>query len=153
MTISQVQAVQRQLAADLESGSEVGRALETAVSQLREESELVSAPGRTYSGLTGKISRHLQLLHSSLSSVGQLTQLRRTLCCRLMSASKFDSKLLFSCLETLQVSLLSASHQQDCQFPTPGEESELLAELINHLQWVGLDHPSSQVYSPVIRWG
>ena len=151
MTISQIQAVQRQLATDLQSGSEVSRALETAVSQLREETELVSAPGRTYSGLTSKISRHLQVLHSSLSSVGQLTQLRRTLCCRLMSASKFDSKLLHSCLQTLQLSLLSASLQPDCQFPPPGEESELLAELINHLQWVGLDDPTSQVYSPVIR--
>ena len=93
----------------------------------------------------------LQVLHSSLSSVGQLTQLRRTLCCRLMSASRFDSKLLQSSLETLQTSLLSASHQPGCQFPPPGEESELLAELINHLQWVGLDHPATQVYSPVIR--
>ena len=45
---------------DLESGSEVSRALETAVTTLREETELISGPAKTYSGLASKISRHLQ---------------------------------------------------------------------------------------------
>ena len=114
--------MERQVARDLESGSEVSRALETAVSQLREETDLVSAPVKTYSGLASRISRQLQLLHSSLASVGQLTQLRRTLCCRLMSASRFDSKLLQSSLNTLQQALLSASHQPGSQFPPPGKQ-------------------------------
>ena len=32
-------------------------------------------------------------------------------------------------------------------FP-PAGESELLAELVSHLQWTGLDDPIKQVYSP-----
>ena len=36
---------------------------------------------------------------------------------------------------------------QAIPFP-PLSESELLAELVTHLQWTGLDDPAQQVYSP-----
>ena len=38
--------------------------------------------------------------------LGQLTQLRKSLCCHLSTISKFDSKLLHSCLESMQQSVI-----------------------------------------------
>ena len=48
-----------------------------------------------------------QTLVTSLSSVGQLALLRRSVCCHLSSISRFDSKLLHSCLQALQQALLT----------------------------------------------
>ena len=153
MAVSQLQAVERQLARDLHPGSEVGKVMETAENVMKDSSHVITSPSKTFTGLCGRVSRQLQSLHSALSTVGQLTQLRREVCCRLMSASKFDSKLLHSSLQTMQEAvLLSSTQEPGSQFPPDGE-SELLAELTTHLQWAGLEDPSRQVYITVERSG
>ena len=43
--------------------------------------------------------------------------------------------------------MLTTAVDNAASFPPLGE-SELLAELVSHLQWTGLDDPTMQVYSP-----
>ena len=47
--------------------------------------------------------------------------------------------------------ITSSCHDPDVEFPR-GSESEVLSELISYLQWLGLDDPTHQVYSPSNRW-
>jgi len=54
----------------------------------------------------GKLQDNYRQLHNWISLLGQLTQLRKSLCCHLSTISKFDSKLLHSCLESMQQSVI-----------------------------------------------
>ena len=167
MTVTEMQNVQRFLSAELTLGTDTSKQLEMSAASLKETDDIVSSPAKTYASISAKITKQIQSLHASLSLIGQLTQLRRSICCHLTSISKFDSKLLHSCLQSFQQSILNRSlivniptydifntlscQQKDTEFPRPGVESELMTELIPFLQWSGMDDPLCQVYSPAAR--
>ena len=109
MTVTEMQNVQRFLSAELTLGTDTSKQLEMSAASLKETDDIVSSPAKTYASISAKITKQLQSLHASLSLIGQLTQLRRSICCHLTSISKFDSKLLHSCLQSFQQSILNRS--------------------------------------------
>jgi len=152
MTITEMQNIQRFLSSELSLATDTSKQLEmTTVSLKQPEEDIVTSPVKTYASCSAKIVKQIQTLHTSLSLIGQFTQLRRSICCHLTSISKFDSKLLHSCLQSFQQSILNSCQQTDSKFPKSGVESELMTELIPFLQWSGLDDPLCQVYSPSSR--
>merc|ERR1712012_1175311 len=138
MAITEVQNIQKFINNELSIGTDTHKLLELSATTLKDHNDIISNPSKTYASLSGKISRQLQSLHSSISVLGQLTQLRKTVCCHLASISRFDSKLLHSCVLAFQRSVLNCCHDPDVEFPR-GSESEVLSELISYLQWLGLD--------------
>ena len=124
MSIREMQHLQKFLTTELSLGSETQKVLEVSETSLKTISDIVANPNKTYSGLSGKLTKQLQVcitshsqlilykvclqqLHSSLSVLGQLTQLRKLFCNHLSSLSMFDSKLLHSNLRTFQCSVIS----------------------------------------------
>ena len=107
MTVTEMQNVQRTLSAELSLGTDTSKQLEMSAASLQETDHIVPSPAKTYAAFSAKIVKQIQSLHTSLSLIGQLTQLRRSICCHLTSISKFDSKLLHSCLHSFQQSILN----------------------------------------------
>ena len=109
MAITELQNVQSYLTSELSPSTDTSKLLELSATALRETNNMVSNPTKTYSTFSSKIIKQIQFLHSSLSLIGQLTQLRSSICCHLTSISKFDSKLLHSCLHSFQQSIINRS--------------------------------------------
>ena len=116
MTITEMQNVQKFLISELSLGTEAAKQLEMTAVSLKQPEDIVSSPAKTYASCSAKITKQVQTVHTSLSLIGQLTQLRRSICCHLSSISKFDSKLLHSCLQSFQQSILNRSSPKYLSF-------------------------------------
>ena len=89
MAITELQNVQSYLTSELSPSTDTSKLLELSATALRETNNMVSNPTKTYSTFSSKIIKQIQFLHSSLSLIGQLTQLRSSICCHLTSISKW----------------------------------------------------------------
>lgn len=165
-----------------------------------------ASTGKVYAHALKQLAPHSERIANHLSSIGQLQLIRQSIGCVLSTRSRCEARDLYSCLDTLNSSLLAtlrssaassqhktaADNQQQQQrgaeatetpatsskidddpdedtcrravnrdddagvaaeaaaVEQPGldlQESQLIFELTNHLEWVGLSDPLSKIYT------
>lgn len=146
MAVTIMQKLEQFMQAELQEESETGKAMKLAMDTLGPAHKMIGNPGKTYAGLSSKLTRSFQVLGQLISQLGQITALRQMFSFQLSSSSLFEAKFLRSSLEALQQSILTAALSPDVPSFPPEGESELLSEVSLHLAWLGLDSPGRQLY-------
>ncbi|RWS23664.1 WASH complex subunit strumpellin-like protein, partial [Leptotrombidium deliense] len=99
---------------------------------------------RLYSAVLAK-GRSWSVVNDSLLKVGQMQILRRNIAHELNTSCKFQSRHLAAALETLNESLLTELQMKPEKLYGK-DDSALLYELSNYLEWTGFSDPLSKIY-------
>ncbi|XP_055343798.1 WASH complex subunit 5-like [Paramacrobiotus metropolitanus] len=101
-----------------------------------------------YAQATSKGAKIWPAMIETFQKIGQLQLLRRQLAYELRTVSRFDSKHLVNALEIVNEVVLTdfKTRRVDRMKDIPKEQSFLMYELSQYLQWTGLTEPLMQVY-------
>ncbi|OQV24357.1 WASH complex subunit strumpellin [Hypsibius exemplaris] len=108
----------------------------------------IAQPAKFYTQATSKGAKLWPFMLETFQKIGQLQLLRRQLAYELRTVSRFDSKHLVAALETLNEAVLTDIKSKPLDAPRDDgkEQSFLMYELAEYLQWTGLTEPLSQIY-------
>lgn len=151
---------------------------------------------KTLSSAIVKMVPHNERLVSHLLRLGQLQAIRSSISCVLSTRCRYEARDIYSCLETLNTTLLSVirdklssqppgerlnqdgreanfiaasvesksssedweldgdpetSSNKDGNYNTDLEDSQLIVELSNHLEWIGLTEPLGKIYTSALQ--
>lgn len=130
---------------------------------------------RAFSSCLSKFGPFSERLVKHLLSIGQLQAIRLSISCALTKNCRYEARHLYACLSALNSTLLAAlKHGKQRQKEPPEteaskeklkgapdsltsdspshlygnlEDSQLVFELTNHLEWIGLSDPMSKIYT------
>lgn len=114
-----------------------------------DEAESESAAlNRYYAPLLDRAGRSWLTLNDALLRVGQMQLAKMSIAHELNTTARFESRYLISALETLNEAVLNqlARSMEKIQLT---DDSCLLFELTNYLEWAGISDPLTKIYIPV----
>ncbi|KAK7873803.1 hypothetical protein R5R35_005787 [Gryllus longicercus] len=108
----------------------------------------VSNPKNFYSQFISRAQKVWPQILEWILKIGQLQLLRKHIAYELNISCKFNSKYLASALQTMNDAVLAdiEAHYKDPTKPYPKEESPLLFDLANYLDWAGISNPYAKIY-------
>ncbi|XP_047143782.1 WASH complex subunit 5 isoform X1 [Hydra vulgaris] len=109
---------------------------------------LINNPSRVYQSIIPKLMKYWLSLTDIVVKVGQMQVIRRQIANELSFSCKFDSKILFNTLQTLNDSVMKdiEAHYKDPTLPYPGEDNPLLYEMTPYIESTGIGNPSLKIY-------
>lgn len=127
---------------------------------------------KSLSSAQTQMAAHNERVVNHLLRVGQLQAIRTSISCVLSTKCRYEARDIYNCLSTLNSTLLAAvketsqqnasdhsasssgssSSSEDWELDESPEEaklqdSQLIVELANHLEWIGLSEPLGKIYT------
>ena len=113
-----------------------------------DEAESESAAlNRYYAPLLDRAGRSWLTLNDALLRVGQMQLAKQSIAHELNTAARFESRYLASALETLNDAVLNQLARNTEKMRLT-DDSCLLFELTNYLEWAGFSDPLTKIYIP-----
>jgi len=113
-------------------------------------STIIGQPSKTYGSYVNRFCKYFPVLLEHTLKIGQLQLLRRCCSNQLKSSASFDSSLLYSALQTLNMSIVN-----DLAHLDKGSailSTSLFPELTQYLQWSGLYDPLRKIYTSTRKY-
>ncbi|KAI1284886.1 hypothetical protein HDE_12453 [Halotydeus destructor] len=115
-----------------------------AVLEEKDDNGIIGQPAKVYLPVIERASRSLLPINDALMRVGQMQIIRCCIAHELNTSCKFQSRHLASTLQTFNDSLINEIEKKG----GVREDTPLLYELSNYLEWTGISDPLAKIYVP-----